>query len=80
MMFETQSRRMAMAASPAPRKIALLRNSKQHGTTAAQTNPGVAAADRNDLRRSAHQAKQVGRKQKQGIPIATETIRPSAMA
>jgi hypothetical protein len=27
MMFETQSRRMAMAASPAPRKMALLRNS-----------------------------------------------------
>jgi len=26
MMFETHSKRMAMAASPAPRKIALLRN------------------------------------------------------
>ena len=45
---------------PSATEDRIVEEEQEHGTTAAQTDPGVVAAFGDDLRRSAHQAKQVG--------------------
>src|ERR1700692_2670493 len=80
MMFDTHSRRMAMAASPAPRKIALLRNRRRTAKLPprqilayplpVETISGVAPIRRNKF----------GANKKQGMPMATEMIRPRVIA
>src|SRR5436305_3539654 len=54
MMFDTQSSRMAMAASPAPRKIALFRNS----ISTAPQPPSIVSTDSYNFRGRAHQPQQ----------------------
>jgi hypothetical protein len=80
MMFDTQSRRMAMAASPAPRKMALFKNNSRTAKLPprqilAYPLPvamisGVAPIIRSKL----------GAKRKQGTPTATAIKDPRAIA
>jgi hypothetical protein len=80
MMFETHSSRMAMAASPAPRKIALFKNR----SSTAQLPPRqilvypppteIISADAPINRKSR------GANKKHGSPMASETMIPRAIA
>ena len=54
-MLDTQSKRMAMAASPAPRKMALLRKSMSDGAAAAKRDARVAACRWRRFGRRAHE-------------------------
>ena len=64
MTLASQSTRIAIAASPAPRKIALIRNSSDDGDAAAEHDRGVAAPVAIDRRRRAHEREQLRREQR----------------
>ena len=79
-MFETQSRRIAMAASPAPRKIALFRNSRSTAALPPRqilVYPLPVATISGDAPIS---RSRFGAYNPHGRPIASETINPSAIA
>ena len=80
MMFDTQNRRMAMAASPAPRKMALLRNSM----TMAPQPPSAMRAYPEPVATMAGDApiscSSFGAKIPAGTPSISEIASPSTMA
>src|SRR5438132_11104512 len=68
MMFDVQSERMAIAASPAPRKMALLRNNIRMAPEPPRCNTGIAGSCRQDVGRCSHQLQQARCEDEAGNP------------